>query len=34
MKKFENPELQIQALEVEDVVTTSLEGGEDMGDWA
>ena len=34
MKKFENPEIIIKAFEVEDVIATSPEVEEDMGDWA
>lgn len=34
MKRFEDPELIIKTFDIEDVITASLEDGEDMGDWA
>lgn len=34
MKHFEDPELKIQIYAIEDVITSSLDVDEDMGDWA
>lgn len=34
MKHFEDPELKIQIYTIEDIITSSLDVDEDMGDWA
>lgn len=34
MKKFEEPKLETAELQVEDIITSSLEEGDNMGDWA